>query len=188
MEPHSPPPPGTDFGSLVRSVRRLTVAVWCLIVLVVVLYAAPWVPFLLRFTSAASQSAPAPSGSAAALPYDSEFDNDFHARPPEEKVRRATVILVTQIRREADRHKEVIREIVKHAPNVRFYYKVGDEYERISHAPAPDCTDCEGQGQVVFLIGNPALMASSHSYRNDRIESMGGMSLTELRQLAQQSK
>lgn len=188
MEPQSPPSPSSDLTALVRAVRRLTLVVWCLIVLLVVMYAVPWVSYL-RFRIADGPSGPtAASDSSPALASEPEFDNDFHARPPEEKVRRATVILVTQIQREPGGHKEVIREIVKHAPNVRFYYKVGDEYERISHAPAPDCTDCEGQGQVVFLIGNPALMASSFSYRNDRIESMGGMSLADLRQMAQQGK
>ena len=188
MEPQLPPSPSADLTALVRAVRRLTLVVWCLIVLLVVMYAVPWVSYL-RFRIADGPSGPtAASGSSPALASEPEFDNDFHERPPEEKVRRATVILVTQIQREPGKHKEVIREIVKHAPNVRFYYEVGDEYERISHAPAPDCTDCEGQGQVVFLIGNPALMASSFSYRNDRIESMGGMSLADLRQMAQQGK
>ncbi len=187
MDPQPPPSPSSDLSALVRAVRRLTLVVWCLIVLLVVIYAIPWVSYL-RFRIADGATPTAASGSSTALASDTEFDNDFHARPPEEKVRRATVILVTQIQREPGRHKEVIREIVKQAPNVRFYYEVGDEYERISHAPAPDCTDCEGQGQVVFLIANPARMASSHSYRDDRIESMGGMSLADLRQMAQQGK
>jgi hypothetical protein len=188
MEPQSPPPPGADVSSLAKAVRRLTWAVWCLIVLSIVMYAVPWISYL-RFRITDGPSDPtAAADSPTTLASEPEFDNDFHARPPEEKIRRATVILVTQIQREPGKHKEVIREIVKHSPNVRFYYQVGDEYERISHAPAPDCTDCEGQGQVVFLIGNPALMALSYSYRNDRIEGMGGMSLTELRQLAQPSK
>lgn len=121
-------------------------------------------------------------------PYTPDFDNDFHARPPEEKVRRATVILVTQLRKGPGEHKEVISEIVKHAPNVRFYYKVGDEYELFSHAPVPECEDCGGDGQVVFLIGNPARMASSYNYEHGRIGGMGGLSLDQLRQLAQQSR
>jgi hypothetical protein len=99
-------------------------------VLVVVLYAAPWVPFLLRFRSAASQSAPAHRlGGCVALRIRSSTTT-FTLGLRREGPPRATVILVTQNPARADRHKEVIREIVKHAPNVRFYYKVGDEYER----------------------------------------------------------
>ena len=188
MEPQPPASPSPDLGSLVKAVRRLTLVVWCLVVLLAVSYAIPWISYL-RFKMADDGYAPShSSGTSVVAPTEFEFDNDYHARPPEEKIRRATVILVTEIQREPGKHKEVIREIVKHAPNVRFYYKVGDEYEKISHAPAPDCTDCEGQGQVVFLISNPAQMASSYSYRNDRIEGMGGLSLTELRQMAQQTK
>jgi len=187
MEPQPPASPSPDLGSLVKAVRRLTLVVWCLIVLLVVLYAVPWLSYL-RFKLSDHSSAPAAKSDSSNLLPSEDFDNDFHARPPEEKIRRATVILVTEIQREPGKHKEVIREIVKRAPNVRFYYKVGDEYEKISHAPAPDCADCEGQGQVVFLISNPAQMASSYSYRNDRIEGMGGLSLAELRQMAQQTK
>lgn len=41
---------------------------------------------------------------------------------------------------------------------------------------------------ALFLIGNPAMMASSYSYADERIEGMGGMSLAQLRELAKQSE
>ena len=188
MEQHSPPSLDADFGSLVRSVRRLTIAVWVLVVFVIVSYAAAWVPFLWSFSTPGRHGNSIADVSASLTPssYPSDFDNDFHVRPPEEQVRRATVILVTRIQREPGKHREVIHEIVKRAPNVRFYYKVGDEFARISHAPAAECNDCQGDGQVALLIGNPAQMAVSYSYENDRIAGMGGMSLAQLRQLAQQ--
>jgi hypothetical protein len=40
----------------------------------------------------------------------------------------------------------------------------------------------------LFLIGNPAMMASSYSYADEPIEGMGGMSLGQLRELAKQSE
>lgn len=64
---------------------------------------------------------------------------------------------------------------------------VGDEYTKLSHMPTADYGDCEGQGQVVFLLGNPAHMSSSYSYQDDRFSGMGGLSLDQLREMAQRA-
>jgi hypothetical protein len=44
MEPQPSSLSGSELGSLVRSVRRLTIAVWCLTVLLITSYAMTWVP------------------------------------------------------------------------------------------------------------------------------------------------
>jgi hypothetical protein len=123
-------------------------------------------------------------GEEARPVFEEPFDNDFHARPVEEKVKRATVILLTRLEKVGESHREVVVEIVKQKPSVRLYYKVGDEYERLSHRETPSCEGCEGQGQVVFMLGNPASMASSFSYEGDRVQGLGDMPLEELRRLA----
>jgi hypothetical protein len=159
------------------------------VALPVVFFVVAWVTYSFQsgvdtYTGAVT---PQPHASTEALPFDPGFDNDFHARPPEEQIKRATVILLTQIQKQDDKHKEVISEIVKQGPDIRFYYKVGDEYAMLSHMPSADCGDCEGQGKVVFLLGNPAHMSSSYSYQDDRISGMGGLSLAQLREMAQRA-
>jgi hypothetical protein len=177
--------PRPDLAELARSVRRLTFAVWCLVGLLAALYATPYVSYFLSSRAPAQRSDEAPSPETSEVPYAVDFDNDFHARPVGEKVKRASVILLTQLRKDGGQDKAIVREIIKHAANVRFYYKVGDEFEMLSHIPTSTCSDCEGDGQVVFLLGNPAQMASSYSYEHDRIDGMGGLTLAELRELAQ---
>jgi len=179
------PPRDPEIAVLARAVRRLTVAVWCLVALFGVTTLLPWASFLWYARKSAPPAADVPRGEAPSVPdITSEFDNDFHARPPEEKIRRATVILLAQNRPADGMHKAFISEVVKQAPGVRFYYKVGDEYPTLSHAPSPECNGCESEGEVIFLIGNPAQMASAYSYRNGRIDGMGGLSLAQLRELA----
>ena len=169
--------PEAEIRALARSVRRLTRAVWCLLGLLVLTFAAPWIMYLVGPTSRVTTRQVTTSGrpAEAPLPYEPSFDNDFHARKPEEQIKRATVILVTRIQKDQGEHKAVISEIVKRGPKIRFYYAVGDEYGEMSHLPASNCEGCEGEGQVVFLLGNPATMAASYGYRDGRIDSFGGM-------------
>ena len=175
-----------ELSSLVTSIRRLTIAVWCLAVLLIVSFAAPWIMFFFsphHGYKIANQGAL--QQSSIQEPHADSYDNDFHAYPPEEQIKRATVILVTVFNR--DSGKEVIAEIVKRAPGVRFYYKVGGPSPMPYHSPRQDCADCETEGQVVLLQGNPAELGVSYSYDHDRIEGMDGMALAELRQFAQKS-
>jgi len=115
-------------------------------------------------------------------------DNDFFARPLEDRIRRATIILLVERKEEGGRHKAIIADILKRAPGTRFYYELGDEYEGLSHHPRKRCEDCEGQGDVVFLTGNPAHMRESVSYEDGRIGGLGDITLAELRQLIEASE
>jgi hypothetical protein len=176
----------TDQPDLVVAVRRLTRAVWCLAAVVaflMVLFLWPYVGFWLRKGEASV--APATAAAApAAVSYDPSEDNDFHARRVPSKVERATAILLTRRESRGGKHVAVVSEFVKKAPGVELYYEVGDEYSPFAHAPAPECDDCEGDGEVVFFTGNPAMMRESVSYRDGRVDSLGGMPLDELRRLA----
>jgi hypothetical protein len=181
-------PDRSEIISLVRAVRWLTVAVWCLAGLLIITYLAPWASFFWQVGKAGRHSAgtstnPEPE-KPSMVPFGSDFDNQFHERSPEEKVKRATVIVLAQYRLSEGKHKVIISEIMKMVPGVSFYYKVGDEFPMLSHVPSAECEGCEGDGEVVFLIGNPAQMASAYSYRRERIDGMGGLSLTQLRALA----
>ena len=185
-------PERLEFDSLVRSVRRLTIAVWTLVALLVAMIVLPRVSFYLanRGSAPAPEASSGPTFQPTSAPY-SAFDvsefNSFHAFSPEEKIRRATVIPLTEIQGAGEQRKEVISEIVKRAPGVNFYYEVGDQLEPFSRMPLSGCDGCGRDGQVVFLLGNPAQMVSSTSYEGGRIDGMGGLSLERLRELAQQS-
>jgi hypothetical protein len=83
--------------------------------------------------------------SLAPAPDLADFDNDFGARPLAEQIRQASVILLVQRKDEGGRHRAIISEILKRAPEVRLYYDIGDEYESLTHAPRDQCQDCEGK-------------------------------------------
>ena len=174
--------------SLARSVRRLTIAVSVLIVLMLALFVLPWVWYYVRAQLDVHQQQ-AESGEAS-QPYgtpDEEL-NSFHDLLPDEKIRRASAILLTKVQIDGSRVKEIVSEVVKRAPGVSLYYGVGDELEHMSHTLDPSCKGCEGEGQVVFMGGNPAQMASSYSFTGDRIGGMGGMPLERLRKMAKESE
>lgn len=172
-------------SALVRSVRRQTVALWILVVVLVVSHGLPWLTYLLQSPRSWSFAAGQRSEDELGATEDEvPYDNQFHARPVEEKVERATAILRTRLETTGERHREVVAEIIKQKPGIRLYYQVGDEYERLSHLATPDCEGCESDGQVVFMVGNPANMVYSTTYRGDRVGTLGDMPINELRRLA----
>jgi hypothetical protein len=178
----------SDVGlpALVASIRRLTVAVWCLVGLFAVSYAAPWAMYLLMpHHDLGKVNLQTPKVSSNEISPSAEFDNDFSARPPSDQVKQATVILLTKYTSGAGGTRETVSEVVKLAPQIRFYYKVGDA-SPMPNDPSEACGGCEADGQVVLLQGNPARPAVSYTYRNGQAKEMG-MSLAELRQAAQGS-
>ena len=168
--------------SLSRSVKSLALAVWCLCALSVVwlaFYAWAWFrppSFGSQITDSGSYRAPARSEIE---------ESDFDALPPEKKIERSSVILVTQFKRDGGRMKSVITEILKKRPDTRFYYSVGDEFaEGGGYIAGTEKYD----GDVVFLTGNPARMRYATTYSNDRTGGFGDLTLPRLRQLVAQSK
>lgn len=116
----------------------------------------------------------------------SDFNVDLDGLPLDERIQRASVVLITGIDREGATHKAVIRELYVIRAGTQFHYEVGDEYERLSHFPRDNCQGCEGDGQIVFLVGNPARMRVSYSYQGDRISSFGDLSLDDFRRKARE--
>lgn len=176
-------------AALARSVRRQSIALWALLAVLVLLYGTPWILFLvqsMRYPDTRGIPA-AESKVAEPRPVEEAWDNDFHARSPQDKIDRATAILLTRIEQDGARHRQIVAEILKREPDVRLYYKVGDEYEGLSHAAPPDCPGCGGQGSIVFLLGNPATMAESMTYEGDRILALGDMPIAEIRRLITES-
>ena len=189
-EPQSSHQTSPELARLLRAVKRQTVAIWCLLSLIALLWLGPWILFAFRSKLGAWSGNETPVATASSapgeeLPLYPEFDNDFHARPPEEQITRATAILLTRREQRGNRHVQVVSEIVKLAPGVRLYYNVGDEYVQLGHSVRADCDpECEGDGNVVLMLANPPTMATSMSHRSKRIPSFGDMPLDELRRLA----
>jgi len=146
----------TEPDAVARAIRGLTYAVWCLCLLLLVMMSMPlWSSRL--YHAARSDKAPVSSRVVDTVPRDLEngFDNDFSARPLKDKVARASMIILVKRELGSEKHRAIVAEILKQKPGVRFFYKVGDEYEELSHVPRDNCTGCEGDADLVLLTGNP---------------------------------
>ncbi|KAB2966516.1 MAG: hypothetical protein F9K18_05520 [Thermoanaerobaculia bacterium] len=174
----------TEPDAVARAIRGLTYAVWSLCVLILAMLSMPlWSSWL--FQAPRDDVVPVESSSFESLPGEvgNDFDNDFSARPLKEKVERASMIMLVKRELEDEKHRAIIAEIIKQKPGVRFFYKIGDEYEHLSHSPRDNCMGCEGEGNLVFLTGNPAQMREAFSISNDRVGGLGDITLDELRRL-----
>lgn len=170
-----------------RAIRGLSLAVWVLAALTLVQTAfyAYWYVFAQRQysryfppqgTGATKRQTPSP-------PVDFERESRFHDLSPEEKIRESSAILLTAWRKDGDRMKPIITEIVKKKPDVTLYFDVGDEYDPFGHSGRPMET-AHGDGEVVFLTGSPAMMRSACSFSGERISCLADMPLKKLRELA----
>ena len=178
---------------LARAIRGLTIAIWCWIGFQALTYAYSmwnfWSVTQGTNTERVSHAYPASASASENDPDgEPEFDNDFSARPIRDKIRLATAILLVEMKEEAGVHKALVQEVLKVKPGIRLYYKVGDEYDEMSHYPGGGCGDCTlTQHSLVFMMGNPATMRFSTTFEGDRLASLGGMTIDELRRLAQES-
>jgi hypothetical protein len=177
---------------LEKALKSLTIAVWCLCALVVVqlaLYAAVYVRSM-RFFRGPSSS-PSGIGSSpprVAKPIPGEpitSGTSFHELPPEEMVKKASAILLTQWRKVDGEPKLIVTEILKHRPGTTLYYSVGDEYE-LGGGHGREYV--AGDGNVVFLEDSPASARSSYSYEGGRVGGLAEMPLAKLRELARSAK
>ncbi len=178
---------------LARAIRGLTIAIWCFFGLQVLTYGASYWN-LWRYSSGGTTERTSRSVSSFGTPAgamddsESAFDNDFSARPIRDKIRLASAILLLEMKDEAGVHKAIVQEVLKVKPGVRLYYKAGDEYDELSHYPGGGCGDRTlTQHSLVFMMGNPATMRFSTTFEGDRLASLGGMTIDELRRLAQEA-
>ena len=114
-----------------------------------------------------------------------EFNN-FHDWPVEKQVQAASVIAIGKYQKSGDTLKCMISEILKQKPDAAFYYKIGDEFRPGSQVMRDNTT--YGDGQIIFFAGSPASFRYSCGFTGDRIRGMGGMPLSELRELIRKSK
>ena len=110
----------------------------------------------------------------------------LHDLPPDQMVAKSTVILLTSYEDVGDRYKAVVAEVLKQDSGVELYYKVGDEFPHLSFAKERGQT-C-GEGQVVFMTGNPASMNSSYGFTSGRIGGLGDITLAALREMVKKGK
>ena len=170
--PETPPPEG-----ITRSLKRLTVAVWILAVvillnLIVSLFAALFPRAIMkRLTSLSPEFR---------ISDDRSYEG-FHDWPLEKQIAGATVIAVCQSKEEDGWVKCIISEILKQAPNTVFHYKVGDEYRHGGHAVTPGAD--YGDGQIIFFTGSPATFRYSTSFAHGRARGLGDMPLEKLKEM-----
>ncbi len=175
----------TETDKLASAVRGLTIAVWVLTALTALQMG--WTLWAwLRPQTLSSTEFETSSGVKSGGMTDERIreDNEFSAYPPERKIERASLIVVTKYEKDGDRQKAVITEILKRKPDTRFFYNVGDEYHELSHIGTDHG---HSDGQVAFLTGNPPRMNVSYSYEQERVGGLGHMPLAKIRELAQQS-
>ena len=169
-----------------RSVNRLSIAIWVLIILVaanlVIALLALFSPALL--TKRMMAALPEQFASSESLRPD-EY-NSFPDWPVEKQIAAATVIAIARWQKSDSTLKCFISEIVKQTPNTAFFYKVGDEF-RQGNRPLENNTSY-GDGEIMFFTGSPASFRFSTTLKGDRIIGMGNMPLTELRELIRKSK
>jgi len=146
-----------------RKMKRLSVAVW---ILAILLCGTLLVSFVVLRTVSTAMS-------------------QFSHLSPEKQVQISTVIALATYVKSDSTLKCVNSEILKHAPDTAFYYKVGDEFRPDSHRTS-EGTDY-GDGQILFFTGSPARLEIAVAVHGDRISGMGDMPVSMLRELISSS-
>ena len=170
-----------DLASITPAIRKLTIAVWALVIvaslnLVAMLYRAS-VPRTFPFAGGIISSADFPSGD--------EFAN-FHELPLEKQVQSASVIAFTTYKKEDGKLKSVITSIPKQTPGATFNWHVGDEYTPSIRYPRENTT--YGEGEVMFFTGSPPMMRYSATYSDGRVSGLGDIPVQKLTEVIQQQK
>jgi len=168
----------SQLEGIARGVKRLSVAVWCLVAINVFQVAA-WVSFVAP-TSYMKHLASSP-----AVP--KEMFESWERLSFEDKVKRSSVVLVTENKREDGKIRAIVKEELKRAPNTTFQYAVGDEYLPLSILQPKEGTQY-GDGSLVLLQGSPAAHRESYSIFKGSIGALGEMPLSQVRAIVAQAK
>jgi len=172
---------------IIRAIRRLTFAVWALTAVMagfLAIYLIAYIPGLSpSFATVASTESVSP---AAPPKVDPLYANNFYQWPVEKQIAAASVVALAKYQKDGDRTKCVVSEILKQAPDTKFYYNVGDEFPQCSHYPKAG--EDRGDGQVVFFVGNPAQFRFSSAIRGNRISGLGDMPVDLLKKQIGESK
>jgi hypothetical protein len=165
---------------IAKGVRGLSVAVWCLVVINVLQVAAWLVPFVAPTFFAKQVVSLSPD-----LPKPT-FES-WEGMTFEEKVKRASIVLITENKKEGGKIRAMIKEELKRAPNTTFHYSLGDEYLPVSITEPKENTHY-GEGSVVLLQGSPATNHGSYSIFNGSIPGLGEMPVSKVREIVAASK
>jgi hypothetical protein len=109
---------------IASGVRALTIAVWCLVAINVIQVAAWLVPML------APEFYMRRLATTSGVP--SERLESWEGLSLEDKLKRSTVVLITENEREGNKIRAIIKDIPKRKPDTTFYYAVGEEYRPLS--------------------------------------------------------
>ena len=104
----------------------------------------------------------------------------------ESRVQSASVIALTKWERSRCTLRCVVTDILKQAPGSAFSYKVGDEISDLDEQVASNIN--YGDGQVLFYTGSPARLEQAATYCGDRIAGLGGIPISNLREIVGRSK
>jgi hypothetical protein len=170
-----------DQAPSTRAIRRLTIAVWALVIALLLNVAAFVSTSLLPVVLAKRISDSLPSVTSS-FDYSSkdEFEG-FHEWPIEKKIQSASVIAITVYKKEGESLKSIITSIPKQSESTPFNYKVGDEYAPGSRFPRENTL--YGDGEVIFFTGSPPVMRLSYTYSKGRIGGAGDLPVEKLGEL-----
>lgn len=168
-------PKDASTRKLTNLVRILVVLVALNLVATIVLSLAPSL-----IVSRLNQQFSTPFSTTSITPSEDQF-NDFHAWPISKQIDAASLIMRTEYQKVDGRTKCIIVEILKQAPNTKFYYKVGDEFPELGRMREIDKENEDGQ--IAFFVGSPASMRYATSYTEGHLGGIGRVSIDELRQM-----
>ena len=155
-----------------RSIRSLTIAVWCLVAVNVVQVVTWMLPFIAPSLLTNKLSA-TPSLPPAAF-------ESWHGLSFDEKAKRASVILITENKQEGGMVRAYVKEELQRRPGAVFHYKVGDEYPPLMLVQKENTS--YGDGSLVLLSGSPAEMQESMGIFGGNVAALGNMPLSKVRQ------
>src|SRR3990172_10424213 len=163
--------PIPQLEEIAKRIRGLTVAVWILAALYGLQVAAWLVPVLAPHFYISNV---APS---SGIPRES-FER-WEGLSCEEKVKRASIVLITEYKLEEGKLRAIIKEELKRKPGTTSHYAVGDEYLPLSIVPEKNTR--YGEGSLVLLEGSPATNRESYSIYNGSVRALGEMPISKIR-------
>ena len=172
--------PPKEQDTSIRAIRRLTIAVWALVLVLVVNTALQLLTGFLpvMFARTLFDDSPGPTSLRSYPSVDPMAD--FYEWPLDKQVANASVIVLTKFEQDGPRIKSMISEILKLAPGTTFNYRVGDEYARGSRYVRENTS--YGDGEIVFFTDSPATMRYSSTYQGGRLLGLGDLPIDVLRQ------
>jgi hypothetical protein len=159
---------------VLAALRRLTVAVGVLAVAVAILVAMQVRAYVQTTSSDSQKASPRPLASLATSPAEPSGAKGFADLSPAQKIREASVVLLTECQGAGTGQKSVITEVLKHRPGTELYLSVGDEMPHGRN----HCFD-----SVAFLVGSPAMEREAYSRDDDRVGGLGFISIQQIRDL-----